>query len=181
MTFDWKSVVGTVAPTLATALGGPLAGLATKAIINAVGLPEGSTDEQLETAIRGATPDQLLAIKNADNTFKLEMKKLEVNLEELKIKDVTSARERDVRLAQSGYRNNRANTMYILAVAIIVGLGYAIWYDETLNEYVKGTFTLVLGRFLGYLDAIYNFEFGKTRGSDSKDETIRNLSKNGAG
>ena len=28
MDFDWKSVVGTVAPTIATALGGPLAGVA---------------------------------------------------------------------------------------------------------------------------------------------------------
>jgi hypothetical protein len=50
-----------------------------------------------------------------------------------------------------------------------------VWKDPNINEYVKGIFTLVLGRFLGYLDNIYSFEFGTTRGSKEKDETIKNL------
>ena len=29
---DWKKIVGSVAPVIATALGGPLAGVATKAV-----------------------------------------------------------------------------------------------------------------------------------------------------
>ena len=48
-----------------------------------------------------------------------------------------------------------------------------------INEYVKGIFTLVLGRFLGYLDNIYSFEFGTTRGSKEKDETIKQLTGGG--
>lgn len=34
-----------------------------------------------------------------------------------------------------------------------------------------------LGRFLGYLDNIFNFEFGTTRSSQKKDDTILNLTK----
>jgi hypothetical protein len=45
------------------------------------------------------------------------------------------------------------------------------------NEYLKGIVTLVLGRFLGYLDNIYNFEFGSTRSSKAKDLTIEQLSR----
>lgn len=177
MKFDWKSVVSTVAPTLATALGGPLAGLATKAIIEAVGLPADASEEHVEAAIRNATPEQLLAIKNADNTFKLEMRRLDVNVEQLLVSDRTSARERDTKLAQAGFRNTRGNLMFFLAIVVIVAMVFIIWGDETLNEYVKGIFTLVLGRFLGYLDNIYNFEFGTTRASQTKDQTISDLSK----
>ena len=62
------------------------------------------------------------------------------------------------------------------AVAVIVGLVYAIWKDPDINEFLKGIATLVLGRFLGYLDNIYSFEFGTTRGSQNKDATISQLS-----
>ena len=57
-----------------------------------------------------------------------------------------------------------------------LGLVYLVWKDDTLTEYVKGIVTLVLGRFLGYLDNIYSFEFGTTRGSKDKDDTIKQLS-----
>ena len=54
-------------------------------------------------------------------------------------------------------------------------LVYLIWKDPNINEYMKGVVTLVLGRFLGYLDNIYSFEFGTTRGSQNKDSTINAL------
>ena len=38
MAFDWKSVVGTVAPLLGTALGGPFGGVAGKMIQDALGV-----------------------------------------------------------------------------------------------------------------------------------------------
>ena len=65
--------------------------------------------------------------------------------------------------------------MFALAVAVIVLLVCLIWKDPDINEYMKGVVTLVLGRFLGYLDSIYGFEFGTTRGSQNKDSTINAL------
>jgi len=67
--------------------------------------------------------------------------------------------------------------MFLLAVAMIAGLVWLVWKDPSINEYMKGIFTLVLGRFLGYLDNIYNFEFGSTRTSKAKDATIENLTR----
>ena len=53
----WKSIVGTVAPALATALGSPLAGMAVAAIGSALGLTE-SSEETVSAAIVKATPEQ---------------------------------------------------------------------------------------------------------------------------
>jgi hypothetical protein len=66
--------------------------------------------------------------------------------------------------------------MFVLAVVMVGVVIWIVWKDQSINEYVKGIFTLVLGRFLGYLDNIYNFEFGTTRGSKEKDATIKQLS-----
>lgn len=87
-----------------------------------------------------------------------------------------SARKRDVEFLKAGTHNWRADVMFFLAVAITSALVYLVWADDTLNEYAKGIFTLVLGRFLGYLDNIYNYEFGTTRSSRTKDATIERLS-----
>ena len=96
-------------------------------------------------------------------------------LEKLYLADVADARKRDTAFLTAGVHNYRADTMYVLAVVIICALVYFVLKSE-LDEYAKGIITLVLGRFLGYLDNIYNFEFGTTRASKNKDETIKTLS-----
>lgn len=96
------------------------------------------------------------------------------------VKDKDSARLRDAQFLKAGTRNYRADTMYVLAVVIIGLLVWAVLSSE-LDEYAKGIITLVLGRFLGYLDNIYNFEFGSTRSSKQKDFTIEQLSHRSKG
>lgn len=96
-------------------------------------------------------------------------------LEKLYLADTQNARARDIAITVAGGHNYRADTMYVLAVAIIAILVWQVLKSE-LDEYAKGIITLVLGRFLGYLDNIYNFEFGTTRASKNKDETIKTLS-----
>lgn len=94
---------------------------------------------------------------------------------QIEVADRDSARGRDVEFIKRGMTNNRANVMFFLAVCMVALLVWIVWKDQNINEYVKGIFTLVLGRFLGYLDNIYSFEFGTTRGSKEKDETIKQL------
>ena len=96
-------------------------------------------------------------------------------LEKLYLADTQDARARDIAITVAGNHNYRADSMYVLAVLIIMALVYFVLKSE-LDEYAKGIITLVLGRFLGYLDNIYNFEFGTTRGSKNKDDTIKTLS-----
>ena len=64
-------LLGQVAPTIATALGGPLAGVAVKTLSNAIFGHEDATEQQISDAMASATPDQLAAIKKIDADFKV--------------------------------------------------------------------------------------------------------------
>jgi hypothetical protein len=55
---NWKQTLMAVAPTLATALGGPLAGAAVGVIGKA--LLGDDFDGDIESAVSGATPEQLI-------------------------------------------------------------------------------------------------------------------------
>jgi hypothetical protein len=69
----------------------------------------------------------------------------------------------------------RINFLIAAAFIVVVAcLFITIWVTVT-DEFAKGIMTLVLGRFLGYVDNIYNYEFGTTRSAGKKDETIRAL------
>ena len=119
------------------------------------------------TQITGRPADQVIDALKADPGMVLEFRKAvmanELQVDAMYLADVASARQRDV------------DSMYILAVILIAALVYVVLRSE-LDEYAKGIITLVLGRFLGYLDNIYNFEFGTTRASKLKDATIDKLS-----
>ena len=164
MNFDWKKTIGTVAPLLATALGSPLAGLATKAIVDALGLPGTSTEDQIEAAVRSATPDQLLALRNANNTFQLEMRRLDVNLEDISAKDRQSARE----LAKT-------NIWPQAILSTIYTAGYfAMLYMFMAGEVevppdLRTEFGMVLGVMTAAQIQIMNFWFGSSAGSKEKD------------
>jgi hypothetical protein len=118
-----------------------------------------------------------LQFDHEERLLELGIEKARQDLEAFKeeVKDRDSARGRDVEFIKRGMTNNRANVMFFLAVCMVGLLVWIVWKDQNINEYVKGIFTLVLGRFLGYLDNIYSFEFGTTRGSKEKDETIKQL------
>ena len=73
MSFDWKGMLGNVAPALASAFGTPAAGLAVKALSNMLlGKPDGTEDE-VATALSKATPEQIAAIKASDQQFQKDM------------------------------------------------------------------------------------------------------------
>ena len=132
-------------------------------------------------AVTGAnSPEEALEMLkiNSEKQQEFNLAVLEANskLEMAYLADIASARSRDSEFVKVGKTNYRADTMYVLAVIVILMLVYAV-FQSTLDEYAKGIITLVLGRFLGYLDNIYNFEFGSTRASRIKDDTISSLSK----
>jgi hypothetical protein len=120
---DWKSVVGKIAPALGTALLGPLSGAAISVIGNALGLDE-HTEESIKNALSGATPDQLLALKKADQDFEKSMAELGIkktelafgfdkDMEQIAASDRDSARKREISVGDKTARN--------LAYAITVG------------------------------------------------------------
>lgn len=170
---DWLKQL---APTVATALLGPLGGVAVSALGNILGV-DSATQDKIANAIQSGqmTPEQISQIKVLELQYQNDEKERGFRYEDLAFKDRDSARHRDSEFVKSGIRNGRADLMFFLAVAVISAMVWIVWKDPSINEYVKGIFTLVLGRFLGYLDNIYSFEFGTTRSSQTKDTTIERL------
>ena len=92
---DIAGVIGSVAPTIASALGSPIAGTAIGALTKALGI-EGSTPDAVQRAVANATPEQLLAIKQAEQSFAVQMEQLNIDLAKVNAGDRDSARQREM-------------------------------------------------------------------------------------
>lgn len=84
-----NEILKSIAPAIATALGGPLAGVAIKFLADKLGVPA----ESVTSAVAGMTGDQLIKMKELDlefkkhledNNIKLVLAQTEINLEEAK-------------------------------------------------------------------------------------------------
>lgn len=129
-----------------------------------------------ETPLEAVT--MLVNDGEARKKFELAIQEKRLDWEKLYLSDMANARQRDVEIVKAtGKSNMRADAMVWLAYAIVGGLLYYVFTDESINEYARGIVTLVLGRFLGYIDQVFSFEFGTTRISRTKDDTINTLSK----
>jgi len=85
-----RQIIAMIAPTLGTALGGPLGGLAGAAIATAVG---GGDPKAAENALLTQDPAALIALRKADDDFQIQLKTLGVEEEKLGYADVASARD----------------------------------------------------------------------------------------
>ena len=66
----------------------------------------------------------------------------------------------------------RRTALSFFALIVVVAFIGAILYRPITDEWVKNILLIVFGRFLGYVDNIYSFEFNTTRASTDKNETI---------
>jgi hypothetical protein len=164
-----KSFLATVAPTLATALGGPLAGVATRAIAGKILGDETASYEQVETALMGASAPDLVKLKELELEFQAQLKEADIKLEKIAADDRNSARDRQVKL--------KDRTPAILGLSIIIGffgvLAYLFKYGlpETGSEVL-----LIMVGSLGMMTSqVGNYFFGSSAGSKTKDITIADL------
>ena len=167
---DWKSVLSTVAPTLATAVGGPLAGVAVQMIGKALGLPE-TTQETVEQAVLGASPETLLALKQADQDFTKAMRALDIDLEKIYAEDRDSARKMQI--------ETKSNVPGWLAFLITAGFySILIWLLSYGMPSTGGeALLLLLGSLATAWTGVVAYYFGSSAGSARKDEILRNVTK----
>ncbi len=165
-------LVRTVAPSIASAVGGPLAGMATKAISEALlGKPDG-TEQELLQAVDRATPDQLLALKKAEQDFAVQMRELDIDLERIAVADRDSARSREVK--------TKDWTPKALAGLITVGYFGALFYmlRNGLPQHGGSEAMLVMLGTLGTAwGGVVAYYFGSSAGSRAKDEIMRQNGK----
>ena len=152
------------APTIATALGGPLAGLAVSAISKVLGVDEKDVQNTIDSG--KMTSDQIAQIKIAEIEFQKQTQELGLDFEKLATDDRKSARD-----MQS---TTKSHVPAVLSYGITIGffgilyalmMGYAQKSDELM---------IMLGSLGSAWVAIVSFWFGSSRSSQDKDQMLYN-------
>ena len=150
-----KNIVGAVAPTLGTALGGPMGGMAANMISEVLGVP--NTPKAIEKAIADATPEQMLELKKGENAFEVQMKELEVDVFALETADKQDARG----------KFSKDWTARIMGIAVVGGfMGYIFLVTlQPPEQNSEALINLVLGYLGGLASAVISFYFGASNTS----------------
>jgi len=166
---DWKQVVGTVAPWIATAFGGPLGGLAVEAAANALGISE-KTQDAVKQALSGVTAEQMLALKKADQDFAIQMQAL--GFKQVTDLEAIAAGDRD------SARKMQAATQSIVPAALtwLIVAGFttvmALLFLKDVPSANRDIIVYMVGQLSGFAGAVVAFWFGTTRESAKKTELI---------
>jgi hypothetical protein len=166
-------VLATVAPTIATAVGGPFAGMAVSAIQKALGISPSDTPEASQAAIEQtmltATPDQILALKQAENAFTVQMEQLGISREQLVYQDIANARAREIAIKD----RTPTNLAYFVTFGFFGALAFLLIHGTppTGGE----AFLLMLGSLGTAWAGIIGYFFGSSAGSADKSAALNRI------
>jgi len=161
-------ILRTVAPTVALAVGGPFGPLASAAISAVLGTPAGD-DKAAETALLGATPDQLLALKKAEEDFQLQLEKLGIEKDKLVFDDIANARAREIAVKDTTPRY----MAYLVTIGFFGVLGYLVVEGKPVSG---GDVMLVMVGSLGTAwTGIVAYYFGSSAGSAAKTDALNTI------
>ncbi len=163
---DWLKQV---APTAATLLGGPLAGMAVDAIGNALGVKDASKEKVKELLTSGTiNAEQMAAIKQAEANLILKVKELDIDMEKVHAGDRASARE-------MAAKTGDVLTPRVIALVVFVVWGAVNWklFNGTINGDMRELVARALGTLDGTLLAVVYYYFGSSSGSKDKTQAIK--------
>jgi len=163
-------ILASIAPTVASALGGPLAGTAVNALIGVLGLAPESTQADVMKAISVATPEQLLAIKTVEANFQVQMKKLDVDIMSLEVKNTEGARA--LAIATQDYT---PRILSGLVLGLYIAINYYIFSGHVLDDGMRDMALRSLGTLDAALGLVLSYYFGSSLGSSNKNEQISTL------
>lgn len=163
---NWKDTLLSLAPTVATALGGPLAGVAVGAIGKILGIDNATTELVADVINSGKmTPDQISEIKKLELQYQNEEAERGFKYADLAYKDRDSARKANVEGGTQKY------LFWLSLVLLILTVGTEIYV--LFNGYPKEMVPeVIVGRVLGLMDAVammvLSYWYGTTSASSHK-------------
>lgn len=165
---SWQDIVKTIAPVLGTALGGPMGGAASKFIADKLlGNPD-ATPSDIEDFIVGASSAEMIKLKELDNDFKLEMRKLNIDVFKIEADDRNSAR--------SLFKVN-IWPQIVLSAIFITGyfvILYMLFSGEVaISESLRDVVNILLGVLTAAVPQIMSFWFGSSLGSKEKTNSMK--------
>lgn len=180
MSFSLKTALGSIAPTLATMLGGPLAGTAVTALEGAFGLAPGAGADAVTNVVQsGMSPEAIAAVRAADQAHAEKLKSLDVDVLKLNADheaalasidagDRDSARKREISVR--GYTTPMLAWLVVgasVSISIAAMLGYVT--NDPKQALIVGT---VLGSLMAEAKQVLSYYFGSSAGSDRKTELL---------
>lgn len=157
---DW---LRQIAPTIATALGGPLAGMAVSAISKAIGVDPEKVSDLISSNKLSA--DQIAQVKIAEIELQKQAEELGLNFAKLEVEDRKSAR--DMQAA------TRSMMPPILAGAVTVGF-FAIMVMMFIGRVDSNNpaILMMLGSLGTAWTGIIAYYFGSSAGSQAKTDLL---------
>jgi hypothetical protein len=159
-------IVKGVAPGLATALGGPLAGAAVGMLADKLGLP----DKTVEAVTQALT-------SNPANLEKL--KELELEFYKIDAQDRNSARNREVEMAKADVHFITKNIASLLAIGTLSGsmIMTALIFFVDFPDSQENIIIFALGFLSSSATQVLSYYFGSSQGSKEKTEEIKGMMK----
>ena len=152
----------TVAPTIATALGGPLAGMAVSAVAKAIGCEPDEVQNVISS--NKLTAEQVASIQLAELELKKQAQSMNLDFAKLVAEDKKSARDMQI-ATKSWIPPVLAMSVTVGFFGILAGLMYGqIQHAPQID--------IMLGALGTAWTGIISFYFGSSAGSQAKDQLL---------
>ncbi|OUM01739.1 hypothetical protein [Variovorax sp. JS1663] len=183
--FDWKRLVAGVAPALGTVLGGPLIGAAVAELGAALLGNRDATEADIAAALSSGRlgPEQVVAIKQAENALTIELARIEQAREAAGLQDTSSARQQTVALAKAG--SGIAWGAPVVSTLIVSGYFFCIYRLFIVPTDLPPNAFQLLNVMFGALSIAFgqvcNYWLGSSAGSKASGDAVRKIAQqNGA-
>jgi hypothetical protein len=157
-----------IAPTIATCLLGPAAGLAVTAISKALGIDEKDVQKTIETGKLSA--EQMMSLKQAEIELQAKAQELGLNFETLATQDRKSARDMQI--------STKSIIPAVLAIGVTIGFFAILVGLMTDNVTKSDALLLMLGSLGTAWTAIVSFYFGSSANSEKQTEMLHRSTPN---
>tara|TARA_B100001029_G_C14676508_1_gene242283 strand:- start:46 stop:519 length:474 start_codon:yes stop_codon:yes gene_type:complete len=146
-----------LAPTIASAAGGPMAGMAVKMAAKKLGLPDTATANEIEDLIE-RDRDKAVMVREADKEFKDYIREMEIDLESFKteVEDRKDARE--------NFATDWTPKVFSVLTLLLYGAFVMIVTLMPHDQNDETIISLVLGQLSGILGTAAAFFYGSSSG-----------------
>ncbi len=159
---QWLDKLKEYAPSIASAVlsgGVTLPQLAYKAISDVTGL-DVQTIGQAQAAVESASPSELLALKQADNDFAIEMRKLDNELVGTELEDIQNARD--------SHKHSVMPAVICCSLTAMVGALMVALFKYEVPEANSSIVYMVIGQVITLWGGSVVYFIGTTRSSAVK-------------
>ena len=156
------SWIESIAPTIASCLGGPLAGLAVEAVSKAIGVDPSAVQDTINSG--KLTAEQIASIQAAEIQLKAKAQEMNLDFEQLAVQDRKSAREMQT--------TTRSWIPPVLAVGVtggFFGILFGLMYGQIQHA---PQIDIMLGSLGTAWTGIIGFYFGSSASSQNKDTLL---------